>query len=393
MSIPNDDVAGSIAHAGEGERDYLRSFANAALWLTVWKIVYALLIVLLILLLPDIYNAGGFYGNFHRTAVPSPPLARYFETWDAQPYLAISESGYRQRSQVDAFYPLWPLFIRALSPLTGGNHLVSALVLTNVFSVLGLALLFCYLQKEFGRAAAEKTLALVLAVPGALFFNVPYSESLFLLLSAAILFSVRERRGAAAGAASLLSVLTRPTGLFWIPFFLLEFARNRRKLEAGLLLATVAGFGIYLATMWVMTGNPFVQLAVANMFTGTHSLRNFVDLRGFVESFGNVHPFFSFTDSPFDRLAFLWCLAALPFIYKLDRMLFSYAISMGILPAVAGHFMSYLRFSALDFPVMLVTAIAFTKGRKTPAFAILVGGLLMLQVLMLIRHINFVWVA
>ena len=386
QSIVNAQSDGNTRAAGDD-----RTFTNIVGWLILWKSVYGLLIVFSIFLLPDIFFRDQFYVVYHFTRDPYTTLARFFETWDAQEYLGISQIGYSPGSRVDAFYPLWPICIRLFSAVTGGNHLLSAMVLANVFSVIGMAVLFRYLQWGFGRATAERALVLFLALPGALFFSMPYSESLFLLLAAMSLLLMKNEKFAASGLGLMLSAMTRPTGTFWAPFLLLEFARNRRKAELAMCLFPVLGYALYLVTMYATTGNPFEQVAVAPLFASHNSLSSLIDVRAFVEAFLNMQPGHSIVDSPIDRLFFLWCLVTLPAVYKLDKTLFAYSLCMGLLPAVMTHFASYMRYSLMDFPVVLVTAIALTRGRWAPAFPVLAAGLFWLQAIMLIRHINYYW--
>jgi len=93
----------------------------------------------------------------------------------------LSQGGYAAGDRACAFYPLWPLAIRAATPLAGGDPLVAGLVLSNGASLAAWAMFYTAVGRRWGPAAAGWALALLVSFPGALFFQFPYTESLFLL--------------------------------------------------------------------------------------------------------------------------------------------------------------------------------------------------------------------
>src|SRR5262245_28206101 len=107
------------------------------MYLLAYKVLYFCLIFVCIKLLPSQYLVEDWAENMHMHVLPDG-YARDFETWDAQPYLWISQEGYGANPMLPAFYPLWPLLIHIGSWLIGGRVLVAALILANALSVAAL---------------------------------------------------------------------------------------------------------------------------------------------------------------------------------------------------------------------------------------------------------------
>jgi hypothetical protein len=162
-----------------------RSSLDLAMLLLAYKAVCFLLIDLAIVLLPPIFSVANYQGNVHLPVMISS-TARFFQTWDTQQYLIISQYGYQAGSAANGMYPLWPFCIRLFSHVTGGNHLLAGLFLSNLCSVAAFVLLYRYIARESGVSLADHAIMLMLAFPGALFLLFPYSEALFLLLSVGI---------------------------------------------------------------------------------------------------------------------------------------------------------------------------------------------------------------
>jgi Gpi18-like mannosyltransferase len=198
------------------------------------------------------------------------PGIKDLQKLDAVFYLKIAEKGYdtyqisEKHPTADwVFFPLYPLLIKAFhSVLFFLDKLTVSVILSNLF--LFAALIYIYLicqQKGFDRQKALLVIFFILIYPSSLFFSVPYTESLFLLLSAATLYHTQRRQYALAFILAGLSLVTRVPGfinlLFVIGSLLLDkkwaaFKQIKFYLYGMISLVPLAA---YLYHMKVLTGD------------------------------------------------------------------------------------------------------------------------------------------
>ena len=150
-----------------------------------------------------------------RTAPFAPgwhSIVTAWERFDALWFLRISEVGYVQPKSA-VFFPLYPLAIRAVSPLLGGHPLAAAIVVGNAAYIGGLIATFFLTAGEWGERVARRTILYLAIFPTAFFLLAPYSEPLFLLLVTTSLWGARRGRWAIAGIAAALAAMTRNLGI------------------------------------------------------------------------------------------------------------------------------------------------------------------------------------
>jgi Gpi18-like mannosyltransferase len=154
--------------------------------------------------------------------------------WDSNWYVDISQNGYHLESNgrhaTAAFFPLYPLLMRAFAPLVGGVHVLSGWLL-NIFFLAGVVAALYRLVKEF-HPSLEPTAPIfyLLIFPAAFFLNAVYAECLFLLLSLLTFYYALKNRFTLAGVFGLLASLTRITGvLLLVPIAWEYFKRHPIK--------------------------------------------------------------------------------------------------------------------------------------------------------------------
>jgi hypothetical protein len=149
------------------------------------------------------------------------------ERQDALWFLRIATTGYAAGDGSAAFFPLYPLVVRATSWAVGGHPLLAATLVSNVSFFGSLLVLYDLTVREFSRSVARRTIVYLAVFPTAFFFFAPYSESLFLLLSLIAFREARRDRWAGAAAAGALAALTRSIGVVLAPA-LIVMALERR---------------------------------------------------------------------------------------------------------------------------------------------------------------------
>jgi hypothetical protein len=163
-----------------------------------------------------------------------------FAQWDAGWFLRIAKHGYDTK-QSAAFFPLYPLLVRALAVVVRSQAAAGFLI--SLASAAGAAVL---LQ----RLARSRDAVLLLALyPVAYVFTALYSDALFLLLALAAFAAAVRGRSLAAGVLGGLAVATRLLGLALLPALALLLWRRgglRTLAPLALLPAALGAYMLYL---------------------------------------------------------------------------------------------------------------------------------------------------
>jgi hypothetical protein len=381
----------------QGRLGGTRRIVRLAAALVFSKLCLLLLVASTPFLLPGRFNAANYLANFHWPEGP-PTLATLFRTWDAQHFLFLSQNGYQrlppEQAPFNAFYPLWPWLVRAFGGVTPNGHLLASLLLSNGLSLVALLALHRLVRREHGEAAAASTLVLLLAFPSAFVLTLPYSESLFLLLSALLLLGLSEDRPFLVLLAGFLLPLTRALGVFLaLPLLVHCWERRAPASRWTLGLAPILGFLAYLGTMYVTTGNAFMGFEVYRYYPGRAGVGKLWNLAAFARAFyppgGLV--LHAFTNSALDRMVFVLFAASLPLVWRLGPTLFAYALVTGLMPAMANGFMSYTRYLLMALPLFVAWGVLLAPPRRRAFRALAIGALGLVQVLLLLRHVHAEW--
>ena len=142
--------------------------------------------------------------------------------WDGQHYLEIARDGYPPSlaagtgppsQTVHAFFPGFPLIVRAVARVTGLAVETSGIVTTVALATVASALIWLLARDVAGEAVATRAVLLFSFFPGSFVLTLIYSEGPFLAFAAACLLSLHRRQWIAAGVAAAAAGATRPTGL------------------------------------------------------------------------------------------------------------------------------------------------------------------------------------
>ena len=140
-----------------------------------------------------------------------------------------------------AFFPLYPLTVRAVAWVLPGDDLLAALLVSNLAFLGALLALFALTAETFGDRAARRAIVVAATFPTAFFFLAPYTESLFLFLSILAFREARHDRWGRVAVFGALAALTRSVGILLIPALLLDAFDRGRAGGRRALGARVAG--------------------------------------------------------------------------------------------------------------------------------------------------------
>lgn len=198
-------------------------------------------------------------------------LAGSVDRFDSAFYLDIASHGYGSlASGRVAFFPLYPLLIRAVGLLTG-SLVIAGVLISAVAFLLALVLLHRLTELELGRRAATATVLIVCFAPLSLFFTAIYTESLFLMLSVGALLAARRERWALAGVLGALATLTRPTGFLLALALVVMRLRSSRRFDRRLAWALVPAVTL-VAYLVALVADGFPWLAPFHVETIWHRI-------------------------------------------------------------------------------------------------------------------------
>ena len=172
-----------------------------------------------------IFMAAALHQGVNPWFPAKPDYWSFINIWDARWYGEVLQNGYPEVLPTDgagnvqenawAFYALFPLLGRVVAGLTG-MHPAFALTLIAMVSGLGAALaIYRLFRHKASHPTALWATVFVATFPVSPVLQVPYAESLNLLLLAAALLLAVERRYLWAIPVVVLMCLSRPTG---VPF-------------------------------------------------------------------------------------------------------------------------------------------------------------------------------
>lgn len=328
---------------------------------------------------------------------PVTPMLEVFARWDAEWYLLVAERGYDAGDELRAlglrhastdaagFLPLYPLLIRALTPLTGA--VAAGVLVSHLAFFLAVVLLFrCTAAEAGGHGGQEAGLVAVAVLaffPTSLFLSAVYAESLFLALSLGAFRCARQNRMAAAGILGGLAALTRPFGIFLVIPLAMEWWRHHRAARArvaGLaaLLLVPGGFAGYLVYCWRLFGDPLAYFHQKAGWRGGLGGPWTAFLRWW-ETGPVVHGTHGSTVELVFAVAALGALVVMA--RRLPASMVAYS-AVCVASALGSSLWSFGRLVLVVFPFFLLVGVLWSRGVRWPALVLLglggpLGGLFM----------------
>jgi Gpi18-like mannosyltransferase len=271
-----------------------------------------------------------------------------------------------------AFFPLYPLLVRALDTILPGDAAVAGIVLSLLIGAAATVLVWLIAEKVADRRVADRAAILFAFSPGAFVLSLVYAEGLLVLLSAGCLLALLERRWVLAGVLAALAGATRPNATAvalacaWAAGVAI-WQRREWKAAIAPVLAPV-GMLAFFAFLWWHTGETLMWFRVESQGWGER-----IDLGWYnLSIIGHV-----VTDplhNPNNIVLVVSMITAIVLMVvlvraKLPAVLNVYAIS-GLCLVLASHINARPRFIFVAFPLVIALAKAI---RKQPAFLVLVA--------------------
>lgn len=293
--------------------------------------------------------------------------------WDAGWYGEIAQNGYwlrpGQQSPV-AFFPLYPLAIRAVTAL-GLNRWVAATLLSFAFALGGL-LLFRRWATDRAPAVAEHAWWLLALYPFATYlYGVVYSDALFLLLVVGAFLSLEKDRPLLAALLGALATACRPVAPAVVVGLLARSLERRRS--AGLPLRSIdfvpglAGVGLaaYMAYLGLTFGDPLAFAHVQgapgwDQPPGWDSWLKLTALRAIFS--GQVEASVVFRLASHAAMTALALALVVPTFKRLGAGYGLYALTVVAIPAISSKdFQGLGRYVIAAFPLFLTAALLLAE--------------------------------
>lgn len=152
--------------------------------------------------------------------------------WDTCYYFDIAANGYDWSAGTVAFHPLYPMLVRAVSVLTGGDVALAMLVLGILIPAALCAVLTRYVSEVHEDAVLGNWVGWAAMLAPVSFVVFAFmTEGLFILLAVATLWALHRRKWLVAGALGCLATLTRQQGVVLMLPILWELWRLRKSTQ------------------------------------------------------------------------------------------------------------------------------------------------------------------
>ncbi len=205
--------------------------------------------------------------------------------WDSVHYQDIARRGYLFHNEQwpnIAFFPLYPLLVKALSFITNVNSEVSAIAVSQLAMLMALLFLYDLISSDISHTIARRSIILLLTFPTSFFFMAGYSESLALVFAVLVLWAIRKQKWWLAGIAGFALTLTRLPGVFITPVLLVEYLTHHRwdwsKVKHHsvhqYILTSIRNYPIHVISMVASSAHRLHSLLLSKVGKATKSVRH-----------------------------------------------------------------------------------------------------------------------
>lgn len=303
-------------------------------------------------------------------------ILNMWANFDGLQYLDISQYWYGVFPHTDksfAFFPMYPIVIRAVNSVIH-NNLLAGLLVSHLSLVIALYFLFKLLRLDYSQKTVALTISILLFFPTSFFFGSYYTESLFLLISVLVFYFARQGLFLPAALFALLGSATRVTGVFLWPALALEFYLYHRKNikqmfnpDAVWLILPPLGLLSYMRYQFKKTGDALYFITSQPAFGANRTVDKVILIHQVLYRYVKMMIFVDHTTPLFFSvlLEFITgCLFLALIIYGISRLRLSYLVYVAasfFLPTFTGTFSSMPRYVLVLFPLFALLATVLEK--------------------------------
>jgi hypothetical protein len=320
--------------------------------------------------------------------------------FDGVHYLTIAAYGYSAQF-TQAFFPLYPLLIKIISPFWGGHLVMSGLLASNLFFLLALFLFYKLLILDF-KKNIYWMITFVFIFPTSFFFGAFYNESLFISLVFASFLAARQKNWWIAGIFGGLASATRLVGVFLLPALFVEWIQQesikkqisnikdtyqslkRKKILHSLwLLFIPLGLITYMVYLQIQFSDSLYFLHAQPFFGASRSGGQIILLPQVIWRYLKIFATVSFSAYDFwialAEFFTFWLVSGLLLLAHKEKVRPSYLIFSWLIfltPTLTGTFSSLPRYVLPAFPIFIV--LGNVRNTRVKALLAFLSGTLLL---------------
>jgi len=283
--------------------------------------------------------------------------------WDGFWYRFIASHGYGPPTPdvAAAFFPVYPLLVRAFTFVVRDQQVASLLV-SNGCLIAASLLLVRLLRLDYDELVCRRAVTFLMFNPVSFFLSAAYSESTYLLLSIGALLATRHQKWLVAALCGGCLTATRAPGLIIGAPLLTEYALQWRERGAAIrqflqaklfwLALVPAGLAIHLFYLYLKRGDfflPFHAQASGWKKNLTWPWQTFFQPENFPPSHIPLYQAI---------VGFALVLTVAGFFFKLRPTYLVYAVAAMLFYLAWGSLEGLPRYVSVLFPLYLVLALS-----------------------------------
>ena len=185
--------------------------------------------------------------------------------WDSAWYVDIARDGYSTAIKPDGtatygFFPLYPMLMRVAGFFTAGSPFIAGLIISNCCLIASAVFLYKLMRMDScDEETSLRAIKYLFAFPSAFLLSAVFTESLFLFLTLATIWSAKKEKWLLCGFLGMLASLTKPYGFLLILPVAWEYIVRYKQLKMSAVWMLLIPFGTFIFAVFCLwlTGDFF----------------------------------------------------------------------------------------------------------------------------------------